>query len=183
MLAGIALGVLFVVVKGDGTDPVRYVTGNLAAPWLIAPFAGGRTVRQPLGGAVVGAVLAVMSLSAFYGVLDLLTHSLSVHVIANYVLFFSAGAVVGATIGVLGALSRRQPTWWLALGLPALFILEPLAAFTVGFSGGRTGVNTAVWTIEFVLGIVSVGVLLRSRPSFATGGPSSTGRGGVGGKK
>jgi hypothetical protein len=169
VLAAVLVGAFFFAVKGDGTDPLRYVVGNLAAPWLIVPFAGGRTVRQPLGGAIVGAVLAVVSLTAFYGILDLLTHSLSVHVMANYLLFFSAGAVVGGATGVLGALSRRHLTWWLALGLPALFVLEPLAAFAVRFSGGRTGVNIAVWAVELVLGVVSFGAVLWFRARLATG--------------
>lgn len=166
-LAAVLVGVLFEVIKGDGTNPFRYVIGNLAAPWLVVPFAGGRSVRNPLAGALIGAVLAIVSLAAFYSLLELVNHSLSIHVLSNYVLFFSAGAVVGGVTGLLATLSRPFLTWWLALGLPALFVLEPFAAFAVGFSGGRTGVNVAVWVVELLLGVVSFVVVLRSHGRLA----------------
>jgi hypothetical protein len=166
-VAAVFVGVLFQVIKGDGTNALRYGIGNLAAPWLVVPFVGGRSVRDPLAGALIGAVLAVVSLAAFYSVLELVSHSLSIHVISNYVLFFSAGAVVGGVTGLLATLSRRTSTWWLALGPPVLFVLEPFAAFAVGFSGGRTGVNVAVWATELLLGVVSFVVVLRAHRRLA----------------
>lgn len=169
LFAAVAVGMFFEFTKGDGTNAVRYVIGNLAAPWLIVPFIGGRSVRSPWLGAFFGGALAVVSLLSFYAVLEVTTHSLSVHVLANYVLFVTAGAVVGAMTGASASMSLRHSMRWLALGLPALFVLEPLVAFAIGFSGGRSTSNVVVWCCELVLGVVGIGAVTRrwrsSRPA------------------
>jgi hypothetical protein len=163
VLAAAVVGLGFQVIKGDGTDALRYVLGNLAAPWLVVPFVGGRAVRSPARGALLGAVLAVVSLVAFYAALEVRTHSLSVHVAANYVLFGTAGAVAGAVVGCIASLSRPPTHWWLVLCLPALFVLEPVAAFAVGSSGGRTPTNTVAWAAELVLGVIGAALVVRRR--------------------
>lgn len=163
VLAAAVVGVGFQVLKGDGTDALRYVLGNLAAPWLVVPFVGGRAVRSPVRGALVGAVLAIVSLMAFYAALEVRTHSLSVHVASNYLLFCTAGAVAGAVVGCIASLSRRSELWWLTLCLPALFVLEPVAAFGVAFSGGRTPTNDVVWAVELVLGVIGAALFVRRR--------------------
>lgn len=172
VLAAAVVGVGFQVLKGDGTDALRYVLGNLAAPWLVIPFVGGRAVRSPARGALVGAVLAIVSLMAFYAALEARTHSLSVHVTSNYLLFCTAGAVAGAVAGCIASLSRRSELWWLTLCLPALFVLEPVAAFGVAFSGGRTPTNDVVWAVELALGIIGVAFICRRRSRSARS-PSS----------
>ncbi|MGU3410628.1 hypothetical protein ACLBWP_11015 [Microbacterium sp. M1A1_1b] len=168
LVAAVCVGVLFEVVKGDGTDSIRYVIGNLAAPWLVVPFLGGRRSWSSVGGAVFGAILAVVSLVSFYAVLEVLSHSLSVHVLSNYALFLGAGALAGAVTGLFGVLSRRYATWWFTLGLPLLFILEPFAAFAVGFSGGRTGTNVLVWAIEMLVGVAMLVGCVRAHVRFTT---------------
>jgi hypothetical protein len=151
----ILVGVVFELVKGDGTNPVRYELGNVASPWLIVPLYGGRTMSRPAAGATAGTVLAMVSLVSFYLTLEILTNSLlRIGAHNNHALFVAAGLVAGLVVGAFGSLSVRSRLWWLELCVPAAFILEPLAAFAVRLGDGRSTAHLSVWGLELVAGAV-----------------------------
>jgi hypothetical protein len=154
MALAVIVGILFEVIKGNGTNPFRYEIGNIAAPWLIVPFLGGRNASRPFPAAAAGGALALTSLVSFYITLELLTHSLSNMMVRNYILFIGTGLIAGTLVGAFAGLSSRLHIWWLGLCLPLAFVVEPLAAFVLGLGGGRSSANIIIWVLELVVGVL-----------------------------
>jgi hypothetical protein len=149
LVAVLAAAILFGVVaawgKGQAADglsvfsQVRGALGNLSTPWLLLPFCAGTVSSRPVRGAVLGLVVTVVALVAFYtvtaAVLRLDGHGFLASVLgwmsANRG-YFEAGLLTGPLCGALGVAwqSRSGRVPWLPVG--ALLVGEPLVLWALG---------------------------------------------------
>lgn len=129
MILGASFGIVMAILKGHDAG-VRYVIGNLAAPWLVLPFLAGRaTVRLPPA-ALMGCATALASLLAFYATTSSLYHQVNEHTRANNLFFVVVSMLAGVASGLLGGYARRNaPAGLVLLGLA--FALEPVGQFAI----------------------------------------------------
>lgn len=165
-LGATVLGAFLAVVKGRDYG-LGYFVGNLSTPYLVAAFFAGRAVRSRAGAALAGVVLTWTTLAAFYLSADAVFGYPSGSMTRFYAEWFTASALSGIVLGLLGRGSRKRS--WLVVVLPLALVLEPFAVIAVQAAGRFGGLNVnalqlTAWVGEIVIGCIALSVLrLRSR--------------------
>ena len=135
-------------------EPHRFWVGNLASPWIVAPFVAGFALQSVPRGALWGVVIGEASVFGFY------QHSFfqgAWHFLAPWLVI--AGAA-GMVYGALGAAWRRTRSVVLALLVAGPFVLEPV--YWVA-SDARLHRPYGVWAVEVAVGLIVFTGLYRRR--------------------
>ena len=177
LVAGIAFGVLFAVVKGQGAG-LRAALGNTSAPWVLLPFLAGTRFSRVPNAAAAGLAATMAAFLGFYAaeaaILDLGPHPWYVDLeltLGSGHVYEAWGVVSGLLYGALGGVWTSRSR--LAAGAVALaFICEPMivtALARTGLWGGDLLRYPLIWVPEVLLGLagaaVVVGGWLAARPA------------------
>ncbi|CAN5560480.1 hypothetical protein BH11ACT8_BH11ACT8_33270 [soil metagenome] len=166
-LAGVALGVLHLVLTASSSDPLSDVLTSSAAS-AVAAFLLARHLRvSPGAGAAVGAVLLVGA-AASHQVLGVLAVLASQHTVGASIstTWIALAALAGAVFGAAGAWSLDHDTWRGAAALsvaPGVLFGEALLRLQALPPGGSPYRADAldVVVLTALLGVVAMATTVR----------------------
>jgi len=132
----------------------------LSAPWLVLPFAFGRSQPRARQAAALGLAVTMAALAGYFlmimcpfegGRSSFDLREVGGLLLSN-LLNILGGVVTGPLYGLLGQRWRTQRAWMSAVLVAGALCLEPVA---VTVSGRRfVGESTIVWIVEVASGVV-----------------------------